>query len=129
MSNQSEGPITYDVTNFTIREVTECGRAIRAIGVGASSMEDVAGRIVRYLHDTLIDGKTGERACQLIRFFKTQTYEGLDDELKDFALKMLGGCVPLPGMKCLTLLGTVGENQEWNLRGTSKGHKAIPLPS
>jgi hypothetical protein len=129
MSNQNEGPTTYDVTNFTIREVTECGRAVRTIGVGASSMEEVAVRIVRYLHDSLIDGQTGERACSLIRFFKTQTYEGLEDELKAFALNMLGGNTPLPEMKCLTLLGTVGENQEWNLRGTSKGHKAIPLPS
>jgi hypothetical protein len=129
MSNLNEGPTTYDVANFTIREVTECGRVVRTMGAGASSMEEVAGRIVRYLYDTLIDGQTGERACPLIRFFKTQTYEGLDDELKAFALNMLGGSTPLPGMKCMTLLGTIGENQEWNLRGTSKGHKAIPLPS
>jgi hypothetical protein len=129
MNNQNEGPKTYDMTNFTIREVTECGRAVRTMGVGASSMEEVAGRIVRYLHDTLIDGQTRSPVCPLIRFFKTQAYEGLDDELKAFALNMLGGSTPLPGMKCLTLLGTVGENQEWNLRGTSKGHKAIPLPS
>lgn len=129
MSNQNEGPTTYDVINFTIREVTECGRAVRTIGVGASSMEEVAGRIVRYLHNTLIDGQTGERACSLVRLFKTHAYEGLDDELKTFALNMLGGNTPVPEMKCLTLLGTVGENQEWNSRGTSKGHKAIPLPS
>jgi len=129
MSNQKERPATYDVTNFTIREVTECGRAMRAMGLGASSMEEVAGRIVRYLHDTLIDGQTGERACSLVRFFKTHAFEGLDDELKDFALNMLGGSIPLPETKCFTLLGTVGENQEWNRRGTSKGHKAIPLSS
>ncbi len=129
MNNQNGKQTTYDVTNFTIREMTECGRAMRTMGVGASSMEEVAGRIVRYLYDTLIDGQTGERACALVRFFKTHAYEGLDDELKDFALNMLGGSTPLPGMKCLTLLGTVGENREWNSRGTSKGHKAIPLPS
>lgn len=129
MSNQNEVPAIYDVINFTIREVTECGRAVRTIGVGASSMEEVAGRIVRYLHNTLIDGQTGKRACSLIRLFKTHAYEGLDDELKTFALNMLGGSTPVPEMKCLTLLGTVGENQEWNSRGTSKGHKAIPLPS
>ena len=35
----------------------------------------------------------------------------------------------MPEMKCLTLLATVGENPEWNSRRTSKGHKAIPLPS
>lgn len=129
MSNHDEEPTTYDVTNFAIREATECGRVVRNLGAGASSMEEVAGRIVRYLHDTLIDRQTGERVCTLVRFFKTQAYEGLDDELKAFALSMLGGSTPLAGMKCLTLLGTVGENQEWNLRGTSKGHKAIPLPS
>lgn len=129
MSNNNEGPITYDLTNFTIREVTECGRVVRTMGAGASSMEEVAGRVVRYLHDTLIDGQTGERACPLVRFFKTQAYEDLDDELKAFALNMLGGSAPMPGMKCMTLLGTVGENQAWNSRGASKGHKAIPLPS
>jgi len=129
MSTQNEGPTTYDVIDFTIREVTECGRAMRTMGVGASSTEEVAGRVVRYLHDTLIDRRTGERACSLIRFFKTQSYEGLNDELKAFALNMLGGSAPLPGVKCLTLLGTVGEKPEWNSIGTSKGHKAIPLPS
>lgn len=129
MNHQKEITATYDVTNFTIREVTECGRVMRTMGKGASSMEEVAGRIVRYLYDTLIDGKTGERACSLVRFFKTHAYEGLDSELKDFALKMLGGNVPFPEMKCLTMLGTVGENQDWNVREASKGHKAIPLPS
>jgi len=129
MRNQNEELITYDLTNFTIHEVTECGRAVRTMGAGASSMEEVAGRIVNYLYDTLIDGQTGERACTQIRFFKTHAYEDLDDELKVFALNMLDGSTPVPEMKCFTLLGTVGENEEWNQRGASKGHQAIPLPS
>jgi len=129
MNNENEGLITYDLTNFTIRDVTECGRAVRTMGVGASSMEEVAGRIVRYLYDTLVDGQTGERACTLVRFFKTQAYIELDDELKTFAVNLLGGRTPLPEMKCFTLLETVGENEKWNRRGASKGHKAIPLPS
>jgi len=129
MSAQKEVPATYDMSEFTIREITECGRAVRTMGAGASTMEEVAGRIVRYLNDTLIDGQTGEHACILVRFFKTQTYEDLNDELKAFARNMLGGNTPSPGMKCLTLLATAGENREWNAKGTSKGHKAIPLPS
>lgn len=128
-SDQNEKPTTCDITNFTISDVTKCGRAMRTMGVGASNMEEVAGRIVRYLYDTLIDGKTGERACRLIRFFKTQAYEGLSDDPKAFAQDMLGKDSPTPEMKCLTLLGTVGEKPEWNSRGTSKGHQAIPLPS
>jgi hypothetical protein len=129
MSHQDAGPATYDVTHFTIREVTECGRAVRAMGAGASSMEEVAGRIVRYLHCTLTDGQSGEPACPLVRFFKTHDYEDLDDELQAFALAMLAGNAPVPAMKCMTMLGTVGENEEWNAREHSKGHRAIPLPS
>jgi len=32
-------------------------------------------------------------------------------------------------MKCLTLLASVGDLPEWNDRKTSRGHRAIPLPS
>ena len=129
MTNQDEKPAAYDVTDFTIREMTECGKAMRPMNNGAASMEEVAGRIVRYLYNTLVDGQTGMRACSLVRFFKTHTYEQLDDELKAFAVNMLGDGPVSSGMKCLTLLGTVGENQEWNSRRTSRGHQAIPLPS
>jgi hypothetical protein len=124
MTNQ-----TYDLTRFTIRETTQCGKEIRVMNNGAASMEEVAGRIVRFLYDSLIDGQTGMRACSLVRLFKTHNFAQLDDELKRFAVNMLGGEATDPGMKCLTLLGTVGENPEWNSRKTSKGHQAIPLPS
>lgn len=128
-NDQEKKPATCDVAKFTIREVTELGRAVRTMGAGASCMEDVAGRIVRYLYDTLVDGRTGARACPLIRFFKTQAYEELPGDLQAFAEKMLGGDNPLPGMKCITLLGTIGEDPKWGSRETSRGHQAIPLPS
>jgi hypothetical protein len=128
-NDQEHKTASCDLAKFTIREVTELGRAVRTMGVGASCMEEVAGRVVRYLYDTLVDGRTSERACPLIRFFKTQAYEELPGDLQAFALKMLGKDNPLSGMKCMTLLGTIGENTEWNSRGTSKGHQAIPLPS
>ncbi|HWR10819.1 MAG TPA: hypothetical protein VN445_03260 [Rectinemataceae bacterium] len=129
IDNQNGRAITRDITNFTIQDVTECGRAMRIMGSGASSMEEVAGRVVRYLYDTLIDERTGEHACPLIRFFKTESYESLPGESKAFAQKMLKEDVPLSIMKCLTLLGTVGEVAAWNSRETSNGHLAIPLPS
>jgi hypothetical protein len=117
------------MANFTIRAVTELGRAIRSMGAGASDMEEAAGRIVGYLYETLIDGLTGERACPLIRFFKTHSYEELPGELQAFALKILDTNRPQPGMKCMSLLGTIGENPNWDSRGRSQGHQAIPLPS
>ena len=128
-NDQETKPTPCDVAKFTIREVTELGRAMRTMGVGAACMEEVASRIVRYLYDTLVDGRTGERASPLIRFFKTQAYEELPGELQDFARKMLDKDSPQPGMKCMTLLGTIGEDPKWDSRDTSQGHQAIPLPS
>jgi hypothetical protein len=119
----------YDINHFTVREMTECGKALRMIGGGANSMEEVANRIVRYLYYSLIDGQTGMRACALVRLFKTHVYEELGSELQEFARNMLGNKAAYTGMKCMVLLATTGEEQEWQSRSTSKGHKAVPLPS
>ena len=77
---------TFDLTHFTIREMTQCGKEIRTMNHAAASMEEVAGRIVRFLYDSLIDGQTGTRACALVRLFKTHNYAQLDDGLKMFAV-------------------------------------------
>lgn len=127
MHNQQA--VTYDLTNFTMRDLTECGKTVRKMGDGARCMEEIAGKIVRHLYDNLIDGGTGTRACALIRFFKTHTYAGLDEGLQRFARTMMGDTPVFPEMKCLVLLATAGDNPEWNSRSNSTGHKAIPLPS
>jgi hypothetical protein len=128
MNVHNENPATCSLANFSIRDMTACGKVLRTMGAGASSMEEVAGRIVRYFFDTLVDGKGGQ-ACSLVRFFKTHPYGELDDELQRFARNLLV-CVPaLPDMRCLVLLGTAGEEEAWNSRMTSQGHQAIPLPS
>lgn len=129
MNTQNEKSKSYDLLNFTIRDMTECGKTLRNIGKGAKNMEEVANSTVHYLYNNLIDGESGHRASSLVRFFKTHTYEKLDDELQNFSRSMLGDYSVLPGMKCLTLLATAGENPEWNSRKASKWHKAIPLPS
>ena len=130
MNAQNEKSATYyDLVNFTIYDMTKCGKVLRTIGKGAKSMEETANRIVHHLYDNLIDGQSGNRACSLVRFFKTHTYEKLDPELQSFSRDMLKNNPVSPDMKCLTLLATIGENPEWNSRKTSKGHKAIPLPS
>lgn len=128
MNTQEEKSTTYDLVNFTIRDMTEFGKILRNIGKGAKSMEETANRIVHHLYDNLIDGESGNQVCSLVRFFKTHPYEELDDELRIFSWGLLKNDSFLPETKCLTLLATVGENPEWNSRKTSKGHKAIPLP-
>lgn len=118
----------YDVTNFTIREMSECGKAMRTMGKDSASMEDTAGRVVRHFYDGLVDAE-GERASALVRFYKTHPFGDLDSELQGFARALLGGQSPSAEMKCLVLLATAGDKAEWNSRKSSQGHKAIPLPN
>jgi hypothetical protein len=119
----------YDLTKFTLRDMTVCGAALRALGDGAESLEDVATRITHYLYEHLRDTHTGERGCALVRFYKTHPFSGLSAGLQGFALQILRGHPVSVDMKCLTLMATVGEQPEWNARHTSVGHQAIPLPS
>jgi hypothetical protein len=119
----------YDPAQFTLSNMIDCASALRGLGKGAQSMEEAAGRIVRYLHDILVDQETGAKACALVRFYKTHAYGELDPELRAFAGGLLGGQPEMPAMKCLVLLATAGHTPEWNSRAHSAGHKAIPLPS
>jgi len=76
-------------------------KAFRMIGEGAKSMEDVADRIVRYLYDNLIDGETGQRACALVRLFKTHSFlRNSIPNCRTLRKNMLGNKSPYPGMKC-----------------------------
>ena len=119
----------HDLAQFTLSDMTECGAVLRKLGRDAASMEEAARRIVRYLHEHLNDGESGNRSCVLVRFFKTHAYSDLSPELREFADRLLDGRPPTPSMKCLTLLATAGERPEWNDRQLSAGHKAIPLPT
>jgi len=119
----------YGLSTFKMSEMIECGSTLRRLGAGAHSMEEAAGRIVRYLYDNMGGQQSGERACVLIRFFKTHPYGELDDELKAFARSLYGGIQDFPETRCLTLLATAGDHPHWNSRKDSAGHKTIPLPS
>lgn len=117
----------YDLARFGLSDVTRVGAEFRRLGADASSMEEVGGRIVRALHETLT--AEGRPACALVRMFVTVPYARLDDEQRAFALALLGGEEPPPAMKCLTLLATAGDQPAWNDRRRSSGHLALPLPS
>ena len=119
----------FDLSRFTLRDMSECGSTLRKLGVGAGSMEQAAGRIVRYLYEHLADRTTGEKACVLVRFFKTCEYERLTPELQQFACAILGAPPETAAMRCLTLLATAGGEPQWNSRSGSVGHQAIPLAS
>jgi two-component system, NtrC family, sensor kinase len=119
----------YDLQKFTLRDMSECGLALRHLGNDAKSMEEVSSRIIQYLYKNLIDKKNNEKASVLIRFFKTTNYRELTPELQEYVQERLGKDVPNERLNCLTLLATAGELAEWNSRHLSKKYKAIPLVS
>ncbi len=90
-------------------------------------MEEAANKIVNYLYDNITDS-SGNRANALVRFYKTHPYNQLDSGLQSFAQGILGSA-PSDDTNCLTMLGTVGDNEDWKSRTKSNGHRAIPLAS
>lgn len=119
----------YDLARFSLGDMTRCGIDLRKLGDGASSMEQVADRTVRYLRENLHCSEGNDPACVLVRTFVTMPFSALEPGQQEFAQTLVGPTTPVPGMKCLTLLGTAGEKPEWNSRHSSQGHAALPLPS
>lgn len=117
----------HDLAKFTLRDMIECSLKLRQIGNEAVSMEETANRIVNYLYNNLDNYQTKEKSCALIRFFKTHTFENLEPHLQQLAQQMLSSDFSTEKLKCLTLLATAGEREEWNNRLNSRGHQVIPL--
>lgn len=118
-----------DLASFGLTEMLRTSRAIHRRAQSAPTMESCARHICRALYDELV-GPDGSRACVLVRCYKTHLYADLPPELRRFAQRMLDTQhEPWPRMKCLTLLGTIGEQATWNMRRSSRGHQAIPLAS
>jgi hypothetical protein len=109
--------------------MTRCGIELRRLGAYASSMEEVADRIVRHLYERLGDPSRQNAACALVRLFVTLPFGELEPEQQSFATAVLGQSPEGPGMKCLTLLASAGDEPAWNSRHASVGHRALPLPS
>jgi hypothetical protein len=120
--------MTYDLTKFDLGDMLKCSLNLRETASGAPTLEISAQRVCRFLYDEL-HGPDGQRACALVRCYKTNAYGSLDPDLQAFARDALGSDAPRSMMKVLTLMATVGQSAGWNSRHLSRGHRAIPLPS
>lgn len=116
----------YDLTRFSLKDMTACGAALRQMGADAGSMEEVADRIVHYFYDSLVDD-AGKRAGVMVRFFVTVPYRELSQELRREADRFLDPSVSTQTLKCQTLLATMGANPEWRRRQDSRSYQAQPL--
>jgi hypothetical protein len=119
----------FTISNFGLKEATECSFTIRKIGKSCNSMEEVSKKIVDFFYDTLFDERTAEKDFSLVRIFKTHDYGKLDVKLRKFVTDCFPGHVITTATKCLTLLATTGIDENWKDRKASIGHKTIPLSS
>jgi hypothetical protein len=113
---------TYSFADFGLKQMTALGQSLRDKLQSAGTLEQAASDIAREVYD----GFAGQ--CVLVRFFRTIAYEALEPALQQRVRDDLGHA-PLAGLRCLTLLGTAGEQPAWNSRHGSQGHQAIPLTS
>lgn len=100
---------------------------IRSVMNGFDSFEQAAQHFTSALH------KNFEESIALARIFATVPYGQLPEENK----KIVGGLARDKGVSellndntlVLSLLGTSGDNPDWNNRKSSQGHVGIPLVS
>ena len=108
------------------------GWAARGIGEGRATLESAARALTRHFHDTLeTDGPDGpERACVLVRCYKTHPFASLPADLQRGARRLLRpGEHATAEMRCVALLASAGDEPSWNSRQGGGGHAAIPLPT
>lgn len=119
----------HHLRSFQLRDMTACGAVFRRLGAEATSLEQVADRLVRHLYTALTMGPSGEPACSLVRLFKTTPYSRLTPDLRALADIQLGHTRPSPSLTCLTLLASAGMVPEWNDPRLLSHFRVIPLDS
>ena len=118
-----------DLSDFSVGGMLRAGLAIRQAVRGSTTLEEASQAIVQFFHEQCADGATGERACALVRLYKTHPFAALEPALQQFAVSQLGELPASPTMRCLTLMATAGDEPAWNSRHESRGHRAVPLPT
>jgi two-component system, NtrC family, sensor kinase len=118
----------YDLANLRLSEMTELGIALRGLGAGAQSKEQIANQVVDILHNEFVDPNTRAPVCALARFYLTTEYANLDDRLRAIADQSMNERLAAD-TRCLTLLATSGEEPVWRSRTTSVSHQVVPLPN
>ena len=110
--------------------MTELSGELRELGAGARTQEEIADRIVNNLYEDFTVTKDGEKAFVLVRFFVSLPYKDLESPLKRFVESRRGEHEDLrPDTRCLTLLATCGQEEQWCDRTKSHEHRAIPIDS
>ena len=114
-----------DLGVFGLGDMVRLAASLRGLGQDCSTVEEFATRVCSHLHEHLVDER-GTPQTVLVRFYGTVPYDALPRSEQEFARRTLVEPAA-PNLTCLTLLGTVGIEPEWNDRLASAGHRVMPL--
>lgn len=119
----------YNLSRFGFGDMMDCRGRIRDLFADdPPTLEAAAERAVEFFRRELVD-EHRQPACALVRFFKTHPYRDLPEDLQAVVRAGSPEAVSIPDLRCLTLVATRGDEEDWNSRLTSRGHRAIPLMS
>lgn len=119
----------YNLSRFGFGDMMDCRGRIRDLFADdPPTLEAAAERAVEFFRRELVD-EHGQPACALVRFFKTHPYRDLPKDLQAVVRAGSPEAVSISDLRCLTLVATRGDEEDWNSRLTSRGHRAIPLMS
>ncbi len=120
----------YSLPRTTLEDMASASAQLRRLGAGATSMEEVSQRVVRFFFERFGEPAKGMHGSVLVRLYKTHPFRSVPPDLAGTATGLVAddGAVG-PDTRCLVLLGTIGVERAWTSRHTSKQHRLIPLPS
>ena len=113
-----------DLVDFTLGDMVRLAASVRALTDDVTHLEQYAGRLCTHLHETFL-GAEGDRQALLVRLYLTQPLSTLPQIERDFALREARHSEE--DVRCLTLLGTAGDEPAWNDRRQSESHLVLPL--
>jgi len=115
------------IDQSTQSAVTELWKSVEPKVKQATHLENAAQELATGLHTKFSE------SVILARVFFTVSYDSLPQANKEFVQKLAQSAGAAPSLKgntpVLSLLGTHGQEADWNDRRKSKGHVGIPLIS
>jgi hypothetical protein len=119
----------YNLSRFRFSDMMDLRARLRSIFDDDPATIAAAGeRVVQFLYRELVDAD-GKPAAALVRLFKTHPYDKLDELRKNFVRRMVPDADQMQSLRCLVLVATAGDLDEWNSPLNSRGHMAIALTS
>lgn len=113
-----------NVSQLDPESLVRISRSLTNVNGDSTCMEDMADSLADHFYELFRETPESPSQCSLVRLFKTCSYDELPEELRPTAPPE-----PETDPRCLALLGSRGENPQWNSRQGSQNHQVIPLES